>query len=232
LNVTLSLTPDHRFQTVKELVAVNTPPADSTMLALWEVLRNEGKDQSVIYAFEIYSTYFEREVMQAWIISRATDAQINDALRIPVAVSEVYRKLFFDLEAFRDELALLTWLRSYEKTRQGSDTGIALMKKGLAGGPSALAWIYSRGEVALDPQHVMQHVMAEAYFRGKTGRAHALNAKETLVAHQFMATALKAAGQITKVDRVATDINELRIKLQHRELTTSIEDAEEGEILH
>jgi hypothetical protein len=217
---------------VKQMVATDVPPSDPAMLLLWQVLRKEGEDASTLYALEIYNNFFEREVMQAWIIARATDKQISDALRIPTAVCEVYRQLFFDLDAFRDELALLSWLREYERTRQGSDQGIALMKKGLSGGPSALAWIYSRGDVQLDANMVMQHVMAEAYFRGKTHRAHALNAKETVVAHQFMVTALKAAGAITKVDKVANDLNELRIKLQHKELTTSIEDTEEGEILH
>jgi hypothetical protein len=102
----------------------------------------------------------------------------------------------------------------------------------LMGGPNMLAWLYGRGECKLDPQHVLLQVMANAFYRSQANRGQPLGSKELNASHQLMSTALKAAAHLEKTDKVVSDVNELRIKLQHKDLTTSIEDEQDGDILH
>ena len=60
-----------------------------------------------------------------------------------------------DIDVFEDELDLLAWVKEYTETRQVTEYGAELIKQGLMGGPSMLAWVCGRGDHKVDPRQVM-----------------------------------------------------------------------------
>jgi hypothetical protein len=160
--------------------------------------------------------------MQAFIISGADDAMIQQSIGIPPAVTDAYRHLFCDKSVFRDRLDLLGWAREYE-ANGGSKEGAALLKTATMQGPKALAWIYSQGTVDVDPQDVLQHAMADAYFRGATNRDYKLSSKEANATHALMSSAVKIANALSKTK--PQNGNALALKLKYREMTTPVHEA-------
>lgn len=220
-----SRNPRHRFDAIR---ASSVPPEHSIELALWHALRGTGTDPAVVRALEIYEGVDERETMQAWFIAYATDAQIQQTLRVSEDVTHAYRLLFFDITVFRDELDVIRWVREYADA--GTDYGAQLLQNAVLMGPDYLAWLYSRGVVTLDPEAVKKHVMADAFFRGRQNRHHAMTSKEAQVSHAFMTTAFRASESLGTSN---IDMNQILIKLRYRDMTEPVDAvAQHEEILH
>jgi hypothetical protein len=219
--------PDQRYLTVKDSPKA---PRDALERALWKILHRRGSDPTVTYALEIYSDEFQREVLQAWLLARADNAQIQTHLRVPPEVTDAYRPLFFDVERFRDELDLLSWVNDYEQKQQGTPYGVQLLKTAITGGADALSWLFGRGAFVVKPEKVSQQVMTDAFFRGQANRGHSLSSKEAAAAHSFYLTAFKVAQPlIPKGDANAAP--EFHFKLMQRDLTAPVDSLPPGDIL-
>ena len=221
--------PDRCLRTV---AAAKAPPSDSLETALFDVLKNGTTSNDLVaYAYEVYGKETEREILQAWLIAGATDAQLFEHLSIPVDVTRVYRVLFFDVDVFRDRLDMLSWVSEYAKELGGTAYGARLLQTAVTRGVDTLRWLFGAGAGELDPQQVLQQAMSDAYYRGKSNRDYALSSKETAMAHTFMNTAVKIASQLDK--KKAPDANALLIKLRYRDMTESVETLPEKQnLLH
>jgi hypothetical protein len=220
--------PDQRYLSIKS----NTKRAPRHQLekALWKMLHRKGADPTVGYAFEIYSNEFQREAMQAWLLARADYTQIQQHLRVPPDVSDAYRYLFFDVGLFRDELDLLSWVHEYEQNQQGTPQGAQLLKLAVTGGVDALAWLFGRGEFAVDPDKVTNQVMTDSFFRGQSNRGHGVSSKEAAAAHRFYQTAFRVAQPLANKGD-ANALNGIRIKLLHRDLTAPVDSVPPEDLL-
>lgn len=219
--------PDHRYRAVDH---ASEAPAHPIERALWELLHRIGTDLSVARAGEIYFDVGQREVLQGWIVAGATDAQVETIARVPTAVTAAFRHLFFDVAIFRDDLELLSWVNSYEKNG-GTPFGGELLRNAIMHGVDYLRWTFGRGEMDLDPNTVIKRAMTDAYFRGRMNRGHALSSKEAAAAHGFLKTAASLATQLGKTG--APNVNDIIIKLKHRDMTEKVEDvAVKEQILH
>ncbi len=219
--------PAQRYRAVKNAAE---PPEHPYERALWELLHDQAGDDHVAYALGIYAGNTEREVMQAWLMANATDAQIHHHLRIPEQVTRAYRHLFFDTTVFRDELDVIRWVREF-KPSCSADFGEQFLQNAVMIGVDYLAWLFGRGEPTLAPETVQKHLMADAYFRGRMNRLHPLTSKEVQVAHRLMLTAFKVSQSLAKDSR--PDISEILIKLRYRDMTEPVDEVVKHEdILH
>lgn len=211
------------------LDAINAPepPENRFEAALWRLAHREGDpDKIVAWAWEIYSELSEREVLQAFVLARASDEEVFEILKVPPPVTQAYRHLFFDVGMFRDELHLLSWIDHYESGKIGSQKGGALLRKALMGGVPALRWIYGRGDAAPDPMEVQRQVMTDAYYRGQAHRMYDLGSNEMKAAFNLLNTSAKIAATFTKRGDTS-GIGALAIKLRHREMTSGVDEAED-----
>jgi hypothetical protein len=219
--------PSHRYRAVRD---ATEPPEHPYERALWELLHDQAGDDHVARALEAYAGDTEREIMQAWLIANATDAQVKEHLRIPEEVTRAYRHLFFDTTVFRDELDVLRWVREY-KPSGTAEFGEGLLKNAVMQGVDFLGWLFGRRVAALDPETVQKQIMADAYFRGRMNRFHPLTSREAQLSHTFMATAFKASQVLSAGS--PPDINQLVIKLRYRDLTEPVDAVVKDEdILH
>ena len=222
-----SRNPDFRFRAVQEAVKRKITPIDARERALYLLLTNGGNDETIAYAHELYQSEYQREVLQAWIAAGATSADIETNLRVPSAVSDAYRWLFFDLTAFRDRLALLEWVNTY----RGTPFGKTVLQQAVMTGLKGLQWQFNLGDVKVDPKAVIQQAMTDSFYRSRAGRLAGITSAEAEAAHKHMKTAVSAATTLAKSD-TGNLLSELLIKLQHRDLTTSIHEEQPENIMH
>ena len=219
--------PDHRYRAISR---AEEEPEHAYESALWKLRRGETIEGVVSYAQEIYASLLQREILQAWILARASDDTIQQWLRIPAEVTRAYRHLFFDVNIFRDELDILSWVHEYEQEHMGSEHGVQLLQIAVMEGVDKLAFLYGRGEADVDPEKVQRVAMTEAYHRGRAHRGAAVSSKDAAAAHSFMNTAVKIAQGLGK--KGGPDLDGLRLKLAFKDQTQSINEAvEDGEVV-
>lgn len=219
----MKCSPDQRYRATR---LAKTAPKDPTELALWKIFQQKPSDPNVEWAWSVFEEVYEREVLNAFLLAGATDEQIWTTLRVPNAVVQAYRYLFFDTQAFRDELHILSWIRKYEEGHYGTPQGVQLLKDALMRGVPGLIWNYCRDStLTLDPEHVQRQAMVDAYFLGRTCRVLTPGSTEARAAKSYMDTALQLASTIIRQHKKDnTNDAALIIKLMHREMTSSIED--------
>jgi hypothetical protein len=210
--------PTHRYRAVKDAAEAPEHPFEG---ALWNLLHDQAGDNHVAYALELFAGDTENEIMQAWLLANATDAQVKQYLRIPEEVTRAYRHLFFDIAAFRDELDILRWTREFKPSGSAA-YGEGLLQNAVMFGVDYLVWLFFRGESSVAPETVQKQIMADAYFRGRMNRFHPLTSREAQLSHTFMATAFKVSQALS--DGTPPDISQLVIKLRFRDQTESIDE--------
>lgn len=222
--------PDRRLRAV---VAAAVQPEHRLEAALWRLLRNQPCDnEDVEYAYELHSTTVTRQVLQAWLVAGASDENIHRWLGVTADVLAAYRHLFFDVLVFRDRLDLLAWIEERRDDPNMSPYALQLLHIAFQGGVEPLAFQFSGGQFAVDPQRALEQMMTEAYFRSQAGRGCSVGSKEAQAALAQMNAATKAAQLAGK--KGGPDVQQLLLKLRYRELTTPVDQtvAAEDNILH
>ena len=221
--------PAHRY---KDVMGAFVAPKHMYERSLWIILnRHTTEDDYVPWAFEIFSERFEREIFQAWLVARATDADIEKWLRIPPLVTQIYRHLFFDIETFRDELDLLSWVKEYENDKQGTAFGAQLLRDAIQNGLEKLCWTFGHNTFIIDPETVKQRTMTDMYMRSLAGRGHSITSGEANAALAHGNSALRAAQLVGRT--TTPDAQAFLLKLRYREMTeTATTVAQKEEILH
>lgn len=209
--------PDWRY---RDLITNKERPANNPEQGLWDFLHSKTPitDDDLDWAHELHSVTGEKEAMQAWLMAGATNDEIEHWLRIPDTVTAVYRHLFFDINAFRDELAMRTWVKEYEAI---SKDGARMLREAIEFGTEKLAWLYGRGQAVIDPQRAQQQLMTDAYYRGRSHRGMSLTSPGITVAHAFMNTAIRTAQPLGTTEGEGI-INKLLIQLRHRDDTVKV----------
>lgn len=217
--------PDDRLRAA---LRAQNAPAHPYEAAVWQLRNGAVADETVQRVVDIFEDNFEREQLQAWIIAGATNADMHQYLGLTVETLEHYRHLCCNVNAFRDKLELMRWISRYNGSRVGK-----LMLERAVHHDGLKTLIHLLGQPTdLDPQHVVEQVMRESYFRGLgTMRATTLSSAEAAAAHQLMKTATASAAAAQQ--RSAPSMAATLLKLKHREVTWHVEDiTSHGEILH
>jgi len=156
--------------------------------------------------------------MESFILVCASSEEILSVLKIPGEVTEAYSHLFFDPEAFEDELDRLEYAYSYNR----NDYGATLKRFAVDFGKNSLMIRMSRGESTISPTLVQNEIRATAYMiaqRAKTNPVDSDIAKEAL---NWAKLALKASSDIEE-ERTVSNIEELKLALDAKDETTNEE---------
>ena len=226
-NLALAVRPENEH----EEVALAPLPEHIYDRKMWDALQGISSDAHIVWALEIYNSMYEREILQAWLLARAGDADIEKWLRVPPDVTRIYRHLFFNVDAFRDELDLLSWVNEYEAEKKGTPYGAQLLRDAVQGGLEKLCWIFGHNMFVIDPELVKQRAMTDMYIRSLAGRGHGITSKEARAALDFSNSALRAAQIVGRTS--IPDAQAFLLKLRYREMTEAVTaTALTDEILH
>ncbi len=217
--------PDHRGLAVIR-AAESTDPFDATHpyeLGLHTLL-TEGVviQEDVGDAYELYREPAQRHVVNALLIAKATDTQIELALDLPGLVLPAYRHLFFDRTVFRHALDVGCWVRALPEGQRELYT-IAIER-----GPEALADMFRIGERApVDPKKVLRLVLVDQYARFQEHRGQDLTARGTQVALKVGTDAVKTALHLINHSKDAVESQKAEIQalfdLKTEDLTSTPE---------
>jgi hypothetical protein len=183
--------PDHRGLAVLR-AAETTEPFDAThpYERGLHTLVTEGVviQEDVADAYDLYVVPEQRHVVNALLLAKATDTQIELALDLPGLVLPAYRHLFFDRHVFRHALDVGAWVRALPQGPR------ELYVLAIERGPEALADMFRIGERALpDPKKILRHVLADQYTRFQEHRGQELTSTVAQAALKTGRDAVKTA---------------------------------------
>lgn len=180
------LSPDHIFLEAAQRVEKGEVCEDNGLIhALERALRGEeDAPTEVMYALDIYLDRYQKEVLEAFMVARASDVEIKDILEIPEEVCDVYRRLFFDETVFRNRLDLISYVASYD----GNDAGFGKALKTVAVkiGLEPLKASFKPGYF-VNPMTAVQESMTQSYLLSKAAMDHPIDSPKAREARQWAA---------------------------------------------
>lgn len=210
--------PDHRAEEISAGAEAATPE-EAEFAAL---LRGETVSEQVKYAVEIYEDSYKSEVLEAFLLAGASSEIVYNHLRVPVPVVDTYRRLFFDLSVFRDELDVEAYTQTYPENTPGEKWGKDLKICAISLGLDYMTYRFGRNGGELDIQVALKQIIGNANMLAKVSKINPLDSNATREARAWAQTTLKALETWTKVAPMAdkTD-DDFRVALQTIETTTN-----------
>lgn len=226
--------PDHRFQAV--MAALNeggTALADPLSAELLSLLDNSGPaSDAVQYANDLYVDEEHRAIIDAFLLTRCSLAEVAALLSIDAQVLQTYGHLFMDMTVFRNRLEIISFAARYDGTPYGKE----LVKTAVMVGVEYLRWTYGDLKQEFDPRDIIRRTMVDSYFRGMAHKGNALTTNVAKEAHKWWQTAVKNAELSERLNPSTgrQAIEELRIALTKKDETVSADKfvVPASEILH
>lgn len=211
----MPLAPDHRALRVAE----TKDATDTTEGEYLKVLKDETASEDVHYAADIYADTYKSEVLEAFLLARASNADIEKILRVPGKVTAIYRHLFFDLDSFRDELDIESYARTYDVDPFGKDLKICAITLGL----EYLVYRFNRGQASeVNLVDSLRTMIETGYMLSKATRLNPLDSNAAREARQWMTAAIKGSESYIRVKPALEEYSdEFKIALEKIDNTTN-----------
>ncbi len=192
--------PSHRADALIEGAAKPTTPLEKAFVS------RKGAPEllSIIeYISDLHASEYQREALESFIITRMDIDEIHEILKIPKEVIEAYCWFFFDMESFRDELALEEYVRTYpnEFGREMKITATSL-------GSDFLKFRFDRGKSNLDFKQALANLIDTSYAIARAAKLNPIDSTITREARQWMSTSIKALEAYAKVKPTFEESNE------------------------
>jgi len=148
-------------------------------------------------AFKIHESDYQREILEALLLSQCQYDTISEALEIPEDSTQIYHELFFDTaNAFCTKLDLLEYLNSYEDA-----FGRDLKLKAVNLGPEYVLFTFAN----IVPKTSAQRSLVEKLFMATAYKAMAINyngihSETTKLATKHAELMLKAYEALNKIN--------------------------------
>lgn len=193
------------------------------------MLSKKTVQPDVFSAHDIYSHPFKREVMESFLLVGASPTEIEDVLKVPESITEIYAYLFFDPEVFENELDRISYAYTYTKDAYGQE----MKKFAVDLGKEALKIRMARGTYSIPAADVQDGIRSTAYLMGQMVRVNPMDSRIAQASLKWAQLGLRAAAE-EDVERDMGGIDKVRFELQTKDETTDEEKSgiEQDEILH
>lgn len=193
------------------------------------MLNKQTAERDVTSAFDIYSHSFKREVMESFLLVGATIAEVEDILKVPESVTEIYAYIFFDPEVFENELDRISYAYTYAKDAWGQE----LKKFSVDLGKESLKIKMSRGTYSIPASNVLDGIRSTAYMMGQMVHVNPMDSQAAQASLKWAQLGLRAAsGEDLAQDMGGLD--KVHIALEEKDETTNAEKSgiEQDKIIH
>lgn len=210
--------PDHRFLDLKKRIEGGTAVRGDVEAAL--KLLVSGKDckhLETAKAYAIHTREFKREALEALLLAGIDAETIEQVVRVPVPVTEIYMEYFFDVAVFEDDLDIIDYAHGYDKSEYGKDL------KCLAAdlGSETIKIKLSRGSYTVNPLKVKEEIRNTAFLLAQHAKVNPMKSDVSRAAHKWATLAVRAADEDTSRDE--RDIDKILIELDTQDETTDEE---------
>jgi hypothetical protein len=208
--------PDHHIQALlrEDLGAPNTS-SDVLIRSVADYLRgSKTTPPEVRYAHTLFSDKWQREVIEAFLLAGASPTVINDVLGIPTEVTDVYSRVYFDIDVFRNRLDVEAYARRYPEFHDdgfGKQLKCAAVDLGL----NYLCATYGKGSYKLPHVDILEDVISQSFVFSKIAYTSQRTGAAAKEARQWSANLVNTIRALPEIrDSIRGDVNELRIKLK------------------
>ena len=193
------------------------------------MLCNETATPDVTSAYDIYTSPFKREVIESFLLVGATPAEVDDILKVPESITEVYSHLFFDPETFENELDRISYAYTYVVDEYGRD----LKRFAVDLGKEALKIRMSRGTYSIPAADVQDGIRSTAYLMGQMVRVNPMDSRAAQASLKWAQLGLRAAAEEDLTQDMG-GIDKVRFALREKDETTNAEKSgiEHDKIIH
>lgn len=215
--------PHHRLIAAQKSLAKGEKPRDPKVAdIILAFTKNKNAKPELVYAVAKFLEPYQRAVMDALCLGRATLEEIHEATEIPLNAVAAYQDYIFDQSVFNDGLDRVTWVRSLQQHVAPDE--LQLMQAAITVGAKYLVWLLT-GRGKFTPSEVLRHSMNDAMFRGLAHRGAPVNSDVAKEAHQWIRTAERLAKTLHSIDPQDTEEAEkqLRIALTYDDTTVNEE---------
>lgn len=223
--------PDHRRCAVVEAVEAKKKPGDMAGAErdLYALLSKKGVvSDAVRRAHDIFTRTFKRETLESLLLAGASASEIEQALRVPEDVTEVYRRLFFDTTVFEDELDVIDYAKSISVDTFGGE----LKQFAVDLGKECLLIRLSRGNYAVGKTTVIDGVRSTAYMLTQLAKINGADSSLANAALRWAQVSLRAIPDEENAEQAG--VEKLHMALETRDETTNEEKSgiPQEKILH
>ena len=223
--------PDHRFHDVKSIVEKKgkAPKKGEHEKALFAILSGKGSTASAVSrAYDVYQSSYKREVIEAFLLIGITAKEVNEILRVDTEITEAYQYLFFDTSVFEDELDVIEYAHTYDRSEFGKELKLYAVEMG----SECLKVRMSRGTYVAPASHIQESIRSTALMMAQLVKANDGDSSLANAALRWAQIGLKAASEDEEPED--SGIEKLRIALENRDETTDEKKSgiPKAEILH
>lgn len=227
------LEPDKRLRMLREAVVNKTSPLDPFLRRCYLHLTGEQLDEKVGRTMDLIDVPKDREVLMAFLISKATKEEIATSTWVEEELVEMFELLCFDPQAFRNKLEFIRYAKEYAATC--TDYGRKLIDTALTVGPSYLIYMHALGreEIPLDADMFMRTLVQEAFHLGIVAKGNSITSAASKESFKWMRAAheLVAAYRNTKAPATAEDDAVFALQ-EGRQQHIPDPETELGQIIH
>lgn len=148
------------------------------------LLGGDGVPMEVRRAYSMYRNPFKREVVEAFILARASTDEIGDVLEIDADVTRTYMHLFFDTSVFWDRLDAQVYAQEYP-TSHDKGYGKQLKMAAIDHGSEYLKVTFGRGQYQVSPTRAVRESISQAYLYAKSASKYAVDHPRTKEAQKW-----------------------------------------------
>jgi hypothetical protein len=215
--------PHHRLIAAQKAIKAGKKPKDPKVAAIIAAFtKNKSAQPALVRAVAKFLDPYQRAVMDALCLGRASVEEIHDATEIPHDVIAAYQDYLFDQTVFDDGLERVSWVRGQQEYIAQDE--LQLLQCVLTVGVKYLTWLLT-GRGKFSPAEVLRHSMNDAMFRGMAHRGAPVNSDVAKEAHQWIRTAERLAKTLHAIDPEDQQEAEkqLRIALSYDDTTVNEE---------
>jgi len=174
--------PHHRLIAAQKAVKNGVKSKDPKVTAIIAAFtQSKSAKKELVYALKKFLDPYQRAVMDALCLGRASVEEIHEATEIPHDVIVTYQEYFFDQNVFDDGLDRVAWVRAQQEYIAPHE--LQLLQCVLTVGVKYLTWLLT-GRGKFSPAQVLRHSMNDAMFRGMAHRGAPVDSTVAKEAHQ------------------------------------------------
>ena len=215
--------PHHRLIAAQKALSKGEKPRDPKIAdIILAFTKSKNAKPELVYAIAKFLDPYQRAVMDALCLGRATIEDIHEATEIPLKAAAAYQDYIFDQSVFDDGLDRITWVRGLQQHLEPDE--LQLLQAAITVGVRYLTWLLT-GRGKFTPSEVLRHSMNDAMFRGLAHRNAQVNSDVAKEAHQWIRTAERLAKTLHAIDPQDEEeaAKQLRIALTYDDTTVNEE---------
>ncbi len=228
--------PRHKYQA---FLSRKLHPTDGTERSLYVLMHGEKVfnedvplrpwdpkqviDPTSYYAWDVFNNANLKYIFEAFLFATPDNELVFESLGVNPDEISFYRSVFFDTEAFRNDLERMSWIQTIPE----GTTHKELFRMAFNQGFVALRWTYCRNKGEVTPEEAEQVVLTDSYVQYLSHRGKPLTnktAKEARNLSRVILDTVKTIRSKNTLGDMPMTSEALRFKFEQMRTTRTVDD--------